>query len=147
VAGKTVQYMFYDLFKNYTELKAGALGSACFINQGKFKPGDTTGQGNFIKTDLNNDLQQAPVFAFAPLNKNSFIAGGNFYGTNPYEGKYDALFPTIFSWNKDQTHTLSILPGVKGEVRDIKWLNTINGGKMLVVARNNDGLLFFKQNE
>jgi hypothetical protein len=35
VAGKTVDYMFYDLFKDYTELKAETLGSACFINDGK----------------------------------------------------------------------------------------------------------------
>jgi len=35
VAGKTVQYMFYDLFNNYRELKAETLASACFINDGK----------------------------------------------------------------------------------------------------------------
>ncbi len=137
VAGKTVQYMFYDLFKNYTELKAETLGSACFINDGK---------GNFQRIDLPDDLQQAPVFAFAPLSNNTFIAGGNFYGTIPYEGKYDALCPTIFSSNKNQFSTESILPGVKGEVRDMEWLNTANG-KMLAVARNNDSLLFYKMNK
>ncbi len=143
VAGKTVQYMFYDLFKNYTELKAETLGSACFINNGKISVGDSTSGKDFMQTVLNNDLQQAPVFAFAPVDKNIFIAGGNFYGTVPYEGKYDALCPTIFSWNKNQNTTLSILPDVRGEVRDIKWLKTANG-KMLVVARNNDSLLFYK---
>ena len=60
VAGKTVQYMFYDLFKNYTELKAETLGSACFLNDGK---------GNFKKMDLPENFQQAPVFAFAPIIK------------------------------------------------------------------------------
>ena len=137
VAGKTVQYMFYDLFKDYTELTAETLGSACFINDGK---------GNFKRIDLPADIQQAPVFSFSSLDKNSFIAGGNFYGTMPYEGKYDALCPTTFSFNKNQFNISSILPAVKGEVRDIKWLNTINGGKLLVIARNNDSLLFFKQN-
>ncbi|MEP6684183.1 MAG: VCBS repeat-containing protein [Parafilimonas sp.] len=137
VAGKTVQYMFYDLFKDYTELTAETLGSACFINDGK---------GNFKKMDLPNDLQLAPVFAFAPLDKNSYIAGGNFYGTIPYEGKYDALCPTIFSFNKNQFNISSILPNVKGEVRDMKWLNTAHG-KMLVIARNNDSLSFYKLNK
>jgi len=137
VAGKTVDYMFYDLFKNYTELKAETLGSACFINDGK---------GNFKKIDLPDDVQQAPVFAFASLAENDFIAGGNFYGTIPYEGKYDALCPTIFSYNKDQFAVSSVLPDVKGEVRDIKWLNTTNGEKLLIVARNNDSLLFYKLN-
>ncbi len=137
VAGKTVQYMFYDLFKNYTELKAETLGSACFLNNGK---------GNFKKIDLPDDVQQAPVFAFASIGSNNYITGGNFYGTIPYEGKYDALCPTIFSFNKNQFNISSILPGVKGEIRDIKWLNTINGEKLLVIARNNDSLLFYKLN-
>ncbi len=138
VAGKTVDYMFYNLFKDYTALQAETLGSACFINDGK---------GNFKKIDLNAGMQQAPVFAFASLGNNNFIAGGNFYGTMPYEGRYDALCPTIFSYNKNQFNTSSILPAVKGEVRDIKWLKWINGEKLLVVARNNDSLLFYKLNK
>jgi hypothetical protein len=138
VAGKTVQYMFYDLLKNYTELKAETLGSACFLNDGK---------GNFKQTDLPDDLQLAPVFAFASADKNKFITGGNFYGTIPYEGKYDALCPTVFSYTKNKFNTETILPDVKGEVRDMKWLNTINGEKLLVVARNNDSLLFYKLNQ
>lgn len=138
VAGKTVDYMFYDLFKDYTELKAETLGSACFINDGK---------NNFKKTNLNDDIQQAPVFAFAALPDKSLIAGGNFYGTIPYEGRYDALCPTIFSFNKSSFNTAGILPGVKGEVRDIKWLKTINGKKLLLIARNNNGLLFYKLND
>ena len=137
VAGKTVQYMFYDLFKNYTELKAETLSSTCFINDGK---------GNFKMLDLDNDVQQAPVFAFAQLPNKNIIAGGNFYGTIPYEGKYDALCPTIFSYNKYKFNTTAVLPDVKGELRDMKWLNATNGNKLLVIARNNDSLLFYKLN-
>ena len=49
--------MFYDLFKDNTELKAEILGSSCFINDGK---------GNFKRMDLPAELQFAPVFSFAP---------------------------------------------------------------------------------
>lgn len=35
VAGETVQYMFYDLFKDYYETKAETLASSVFINNGK----------------------------------------------------------------------------------------------------------------
>src|SRR5215471_10315061 len=87
------------------------------------------------------------LFAFASLSDKEFITGGNFYGTIPYEGRYDALFPTIFSANKGSLAVSSILPGVKGEVRDIKWLRTINDQKLLVIARNNDSLLFYKLNQ
>ncbi len=95
VAGKTVQYMFYDLFKDYTELKAETLGSSCFINDGK---------GNFTRMDLPDELQLAPIFSFAPslsMIKKHYIAAGNFYGVIPYEGRYDALYPTVFSLIKN----------------------------------------------
>ena len=50
VAGKTVDYMFYDLFKDYLELTAEELGSCSFINDGK---------GNFKKMILPDELQLA----------------------------------------------------------------------------------------
>jgi enediyne biosynthesis protein E4 len=142
VAGKTVQYMFYDLFKGYTELQAEVLGSSCFLNDGK---------GNFTRMDLPDELQLAPIFSFAPLpdgQSKNYLAAGNFYGVLPYEGRYDALHPTLFSYNTGsaQFNQSLILPDVQGEVRDMKWLNTKGGNKVLVMARNNDSLLFYKMN-
>ena len=138
VAGKNVQYMFYDLFKDYLELKAETLGSGCFINDGK---------GNFTKKDFPDELQLAPIFSFCRTSANgfgSFIAGGNFYGVIPYEGRYDALLPTFFSFNKATGgfQTNSNIPLHQGEVRDIKWINS-KGGKVLMIARNNENLQFY----
>jgi hypothetical protein len=140
VAGKTVQYMFYDLFKDYQELKAEVLTSSCFINDGK---------GNFTRIDLPAELQEAPVFAFAPFNYNNkadYLACGNFYGVIPYEGRYDALQPSFFSFNKKQTSFQydAMLANVTGQARDAKWINYADGGKVLVVARNNQPLVFLK---
>ena len=59
VAGKTVDYIFYDLFKDYTTLKAETLGSCYFINDGK---------GNFNKRELPDEIQMAPVFSFSDGN-------------------------------------------------------------------------------
>ena len=56
--GKTVQYTFYDLFKDYLELKAETLGSSSFINDGK---------GNFNMQELPDAVQTAPVFAFTAV--------------------------------------------------------------------------------
>jgi hypothetical protein len=136
VAGQTVQYIFYDLFKDYTELKAETLSSSCFINDGK---------GNFKRVDLPDDAQLSPVFSFASLSENSYMAAGNFYGVLPYEGRYDALPPTMFSLNKnrDGFNTAAELPAINGEARDAKWLN-YKGGKILIIARNNDDLIFLK---
>ena len=139
VAGKTVQYMFYDLFKDYTELKAETLSSSWFINDGK---------GNFTRKDLPDELQLAPVFSFAPGpdNQHDYLAGGNFSGVMPYEGRYDALYPTLFSGDPMNAglNPTTILPEISGEVRDIKWLNAAGGSKILVIARNNDSLVFLK---
>jgi hypothetical protein len=62
----------------------------------------------------------------------------------PYEGRYDALLPTLFSSNKtDRIETISNI-SMNGEIRDMKWLNYGNGKKLLVIARNNQELLFYK---
>lgn len=140
VAGKTVQYMFYDLFKDYVELKAETLSSCCFINDRK---------RNFKKMELPQELQLAPVLSFAPakLNgQNSFLAAGNFYGVIPYEGRYDALQPTAFSFNRStgSFQTGISIPMPDGEVRDSKWIRTVEGKEIMIVARNNKSLQFFK---
>ena len=137
VAGKTVQYMFYDLFKDYTELKAEVLSSSCFINDGK---------GNFTRQDLPGELQLAPLMAFAPaLTRNQFIGGGNFYGVIPYEGRYDALLPTLF--HVDGSLSKHLLPDMDGEIRDMKWINVGDGKKILALARNNQDIVFLKPND
>lgn len=138
VAGRTVDYMFYDLFKNYIELQAEILGSSCFINNGK---------GEFTRMDLPDELQLAPIFNFMALNNTgNYLATGNFYGVIPYEGRYDALLPTLFSFTKNagRFNAYANLPAVDGEVRDVKWLKSVGDKNILVVARNNSGLLFFQ---
>lgn len=140
VAGETVQYMFYDLFKDYRELKAEVLASSCFINDGK---------GNFSRTDLPAQLQFAPIFSFTSSgfnNTNSYLASGNFYGVIPYEGRYDALQPSFFSYDKSKVSFSyqSQLSSISGEIRDAKWINYAGGKKVLVLARNNQSLVFLK---
>ena len=140
VAGRTIQYIFFDLFKNYTELKAEVLSSSCFVNNGK---------GGFTRIDLPDELQLAPVMSFSKVSENgSFIAGGNFYGTIPYEGRYDALLPTEFSFNKASGSFVqgSTIQNYDGEIRDIKWIN-IAGNRLLMLAGNNKELVFLKNKD
>jgi len=143
VAGKTVDYMFFNLFKDYTELKAETLGSCCFVNDGK---------GNFSKVELPDAIQMAPVFTFCPSSadsKGTYLAAGNFYGVVPYEGRYDALLPSAFSFNisLNNFQFLSASAVTDGEVRDAKWIRFAGGKKVLVVAQNNKGLTFLKSHE
>lgn len=150
VAGKTVQYMFYDLFKDYSELKAETLSSSCFLNNGKGNL--PAGHAGFSRINLPDELQLAPVMAFASadnIKKGSFIAAGNFYGVIPFEGRYDAQQPTVFSYESSakKFSTQASISSFEGEARDIKWLNTASGNKIMVIARNNNSLQFYKRDE
>jgi hypothetical protein len=120
-------------------LKAETLSSSCFLNDGK---------GNFQRIDLPEELQMAPIMSFSNYSGQSqtFMAAGNFYGVLPYEGRYDALLPTVFSFDKGKPviDERIDIPSVTGEMRDIKWLNSENNSKLLVLARNNDSLIFLK---
>jgi len=145
VAGKTVQFMFYDLFKDYTELKAEHLGSAVFMNDG---------QGNFTMKDLPEDLQLAPIFSFQKIqtgdNKNKYLCGGNFFDVIPYEGRYDAQPLAMFSCGKNNVLNYLHQPdlaAVKGQVRDTKLLRSPKYGTVLIAGRNNDKPLFFGINK
>ncbi|MEO6218979.1 MAG: VCBS repeat-containing protein, partial [Ginsengibacter sp.] len=140
VAGKTVQFMFYDLFKDYVELEAEDLSSSCFINDGK---------GNFKKSALPDDLQLAPIFSFQKINttstgENMFLVGGNFFDVIPYEGRYDAQALGMFSIDKNRV--VNSLPqmnlsNIKGQVRDLKWIRTFKYGDVLMAARNDETIV------
>lgn len=136
VAGKSAQFMLGDMMDDAKELTAETLGSACFLNDGK---------GNFKQMDLPEELQLAPLFAFAGIDSSSWFAAGNFYGVLPYEGRYDAMLPAVFSYGKvnQQYHIKSVLPSISGEVRDAKWLKH-GSDKVLVVARNSDAVIFLR---
>lgn len=146
VAGKSVQYMMYDLFKDYLELKAEVLGSSCFINDGK---------GGFTRMDLPPSLQMAPINTFQQIKSgttnaaNTFVAGGNFYDVVPYEGRYDAQPLAMFSFdNKNECRAVPDvnLSNIRGQVRDLKWISTAKNGQVLLVAKNNDSLSLFGLN-
>jgi len=113
------------------------LASTCYINDGK---------GGFTTQVLPAAMQLAPIYSFTALpGKNTFLGMGNLYGVIPYEGRYDALQPTAFTFDADGSHTNNVFKlDIDGEVRDAKWLKTKGDKKILVVSRSNDKLLFFE---
>jgi len=98
---------------------------------------------------LPDELQLAPLMSFVSLNNNQspgFLVAGNFYGVTPYEGRYDALQPTIISFDKTRSafNSQMALRDFDGEVRDIKWIRLADQNKVLIIARNNRELTFLK---
>lgn len=144
MAGKTVEEIFGHRLDTAKLFEATTLASVVLINDRK---------GHFTVKELPAQLQWAPVFSFITGDfnhdgKTDLLAGGNFYGTTPYEGRYDAL-PLSLCFGDGKGNFNPVLPvpetfrDVTGEVRDIKAIS-IKGMPAIIVARNNDSLLFFR---
>ncbi|HEY4337599.1 MAG TPA: hypothetical protein VGM89_16920, partial [Puia sp.] len=83
--------------------------------------------------------QLSPIFSFTQTAPQQWLAAGNFYGVQPYEGRYDAANPTFFTYNKE-FHCTGPATQQPGEWRDSKYLRT-RTQSLLLLARNNDSLL------
>jgi hypothetical protein len=102
-------------------LRVETLASALFRNEG----------GRLRPELLPADLQAAPVFCLLQLGPDRFVAGGNFFGVTPYEGRYDALPPLLFSLKNRQTE--GFLP-VRGELRGAALLRRRGAAGRVLLA-------------
>jgi hypothetical protein len=143
MAGKTMEEIFGNNLESSSLLQAKTLESMVLINDQ---------HGGFIPSTLPMPLQWSPIFSFCVDDfdhdgKMDLLAGGNFYGVLPYEGRYDALPPT-FARGDGKGHFDCRIPYppellIPGEIRDIKLLH-IGKQKALALARNNDSLVFLR---
>ncbi len=139
-AGKTVQEIFGDSLGK--PLTVNSFTSGVFYNKGG---------GNFSFKALPASAQVSPLFGFASFSgKNKgLLAGGNFSGVLPYEGRYDADYGDVLL-NESGGNLKYISPVssgflLRGEVRDIKAIKTARG-IIYAVAFNNQEIRFFKIN-
>lgn len=141
MAGKTMDEIFGDRLDKATLFEADTLASMVLMNDGK---------GNFSERSLPASLQWAPIYSFLVNDfnkdgKTDVVAGGNFYGTTPYEGRYDATPLTLCLGNGNGTFK-PVLPlpetfnNINGEVRDIQSITLANHTKAFIVAINNKSL-------
>ena len=141
-AGQTIEQIFGEKLDNTKKLEASILSSVMLTNNGT---------GKYSVSKLPSSVQWSPVFSFLTVDANKdgktdIISAGNFYGVLPYEGRYDAGFGNVLL--NAGTNRFTVLSPYQsgflatGEVRDIKKIKLANGSKCLLVARNNDGVLF-----
>ncbi|HUR10883.1 MAG TPA: VCBS repeat-containing protein, partial [Flavitalea sp.] len=137
MAGKTLEEIFGDRLKNAALFEADDFTSVILINDG---------HGNFLRKPLPISLQWSPVFAFLPGDFNNdgqadFISGGNFFGVNPFEGRYDAALPTVCIGNgKGDFECYPFLqqPLLSGEIRDIRTIQLAGKRQGILLLRNNN---------
>jgi hypothetical protein len=142
-AGQTMENVFVKKLDHAKKYTAEILTSVVLINNRK---------GSFEIIQLPSQVQWSPVFAFYTADFNSdgttdILTAGNFYGVLPYEGRYDAGYGTLIL---NENNTVFKMPSTlqtgfmaDGEVRDIRLIKSIQGKKMIAVARNNNGIKIF----
>jgi len=102
---------------------------------------------------LPEEIQWSSIYAIESNDVNGdgkldLILGGNLYGVRPEMGRYDASYGDVLlqgdhnSWEVME-HAKSGL-SIKGEVRQMKLINS-EQGEVLVVARNNDKALVYSK--
>jgi len=140
MAGKTVEEIFGKKLDNASVLTANNLETTLLVNDGN---------GKFFKDSLPFPIQWSPVFAFAvddfqKNGKKDILSAGNFYGTIPFEGRYDAM-PLLLNLNNGSLFTPELpleaaFTNITGEVRCLRKIDLANGKKGLLVAINNGPL-------
>jgi hypothetical protein len=151
------KYLKYDSYKDQTisdifgkkELEMAQkfdvyeLGTGIALNDGK---------GNFQFKRLPDVTQMSIMYAIeiSDFNKDGnddIILGGNLYNVKPEAGRYDASYGAFLSGDgKGNFESISATNSgllLNGEIRDLVRINS-KGKDLLVVARNNDSLQFFK---
>lgn len=138
MAGLTVEEIFGDKLDSSALFKIYTLASTVLMNDGK---------GHFIPSQLPAAAQWSPIFDFAPYDFNGdgkmdMLAGGNFYGTPPFEGRYDAMPLELYLGDGKGGFTATLplpspLDTLSGEVRCIRPIRLANGKKGLIVGFNN----------
>ncbi|MES2893770.1 MAG: VCBS repeat-containing protein [Bacteroidota bacterium] len=139
IAGRSVEELFgKDAIGDAKQLRANTMLSAIIWND----------HGQLSLQPLPDFLQVAPIFSFASFvdrsGQKQFIAAGNFYDVLPYEGRYDALLPTIFSVVGRSVNPQEVVPQ-QGAIRNIKTIDRGAGGTSLLIAINNGPLRLISQ--
>jgi hypothetical protein len=151
------KYPKYELYKEQTindifapeqlssaiRLDVDRLETSLFINDGS---------GHFTVRALPVEVQFSTVMAAETGDFNGdgnpdLLLGGNLYRVKPEVGRYDASYGNFLAG--DGHGGFKVIPPLvsgfrlEGEIRDIQTIQT-PGGKMLVVARNNDPFQLFR---
>lgn len=151
------KYLKYDSYKDQTiqdifteeelkdafKLEAFEFSTGIILNDGK---------GTFTFNPLPVEAQFSTMYAIDVFDydqdgNQDILLGGNLYHVKPEAGRYDASYGVFLNGDgkggfKTVTSQYSGL-SIDGEVRDFIRIN-IAGTNLVVVARNNDSVLFYK---
>jgi hypothetical protein len=135
MAGLTIDEIFGKKLDSFALFEAYSLASTALINDG---------QGHFHPAPLPYPMQWSPIFAFAHTDldgdqKPDLLTGGDFFGVQPFEGRYDAMPLAMYKGDgRGGFKTMFPLPApldtLSGEVRSIQPIRLAGGKKALLVG-------------
>jgi enediyne biosynthesis protein E4 len=152
-----IKYKKFDDYKNQTMtdiFPADVLQRSVVLNARIMESGVLirTGKEGYKFIPLPMEAQFTPVYAIAADDfdrdgRCDILLGGNQYRARPETGIYDAGYGLLLkgTTNLVWTNVPSQISGffTTGEIRDLEIMK-INGDRIMVVARNNDNLQFYK---
>ncbi len=103
------------------------------------------GNGSFDLRPLPAAAQFSPIYAALPGDvdgdgNTDLVVAGNFLGVPPVRGRYDAGYGVLLRGDGAGGFVAMDLEAsnlvIEGEARALKWLRAADGGRLLVVARN-----------
>jgi hypothetical protein len=127
-----------------TVREARTLASAVALNDG---------HGRFMLRPLPTEAQFAPIRAvmtgdFTGDGRPDLLVAGNDYDMTPALGRYDASYGLLLSGTGAGNFTAVDLARsglvIDGQVRHMAWLRRANGDRVIIVARNDAGLLVLR---
>jgi enediyne biosynthesis protein E4 len=130
MAGKTVEEIFGSALTKARVLEAHTLHSSLLLNT----------ETGFKLLPLPKQLQTAPIFAFQSWQQNSqqyLLAGGNFSGVQPFEGRYLSLPLSVFQLQvNDGTVTLPLYQALSQpeEIKRLTKTSDANGTKFWMLT-------------
>ena len=112
-----------------------------------------TGKGGFTLAPLPVESQLAPVNAiiagdFDGDGRTDLLLAGNFFGTPPILGRYDASYGLLLHGLGDgRFESVDMTRSgvqIEGQVRHMRTLRMADGGRAIVIARNDDSLVVLR---
>ncbi len=111
------------------------------------------GNGTFNLQPLPIEAQFAPIYAVLAGDYDGdghvdLLVAGNFYGVTPMRGRYDASHGLLLRGNGNGRFEPVVMEEsnlvIEGQVRNMGLLRREAGDRLIVVARNDDKLAFFR---
>ncbi|MFQ6615348.1 MAG: VCBS repeat-containing protein [Fidelibacterota bacterium] len=137
--------------RSATVRRATQFASILLLNKGDTGSGEA---GGFRTEELPVEAQFSPVHAiliddFNTDGHSDILLGGNFYNVPPDQGRYDASYGCLLLGDgKGSFHPAPLQESgfvVTGQVRHMKSFRSGSGETLIVVARNDDSAVVFRQ--